>query len=162
MTDHHFMRQIDANCKDFAQDCPALPGQDFITNCIKAPETIGGISPPPHPTTAAAQLLTNPATNQLNDELGDTFIRTQHTSNTATCLRHANFPARITVKTIPWTKVDLLWDTVPILPADHSHQRHQNCIHKPQLLNNLTTRRRSPFRIYSQTLPQNKIMTLML
>ena len=66
------------------------------------------------------------------------------------------------LESIPWNKANLVPDTLSILPTDHKQAKHQKCTHKQQPLINLTTRRRSPFRIHKWTPHGNQIMTLIL
>ena len=131
-----------------------LTNQNHTVNptIAEAPATIGETHPPPHPTTTAAHI-----THQLTDALGDTLAGTHCTGTTVTHPRHASFP---TLNAILWTEADLVQDTHTILPTDHTQGRHQNCIHKQQLLINLTTRRRSPFKIHNWTPHQNQITTV--
>ena len=110
-----------------------------------------------HPTTVPAH-----DTHQLTDTLGDTLTRTYHPNNTLTCLRHTAFFTGVTLKTIPQTEANLVWDSLPILSTDHKYERHHKHIHEQQPLINLTARRRSPFMINNQTLPKNQTSILIL
>ena len=89
---------------DAAQE-DAYTGQDHTANptTVEAPATNGDIHPIFYPTTAVAH-----DTHQLNDALGNTLAEKHCTITTATSLRHATFPARLTLKTILWTKAVLV------------------------------------------------------
>ena len=73
-----------------------LTGQDLIANptVAEGSAAIGGMHPTPHPTTTAAF-----DKHQLSIDVGDTLARAHCTSTTAIHLRHATFPARVTLKT---------------------------------------------------------------
>ena len=133
--------------------------QDPTTNpnTTEALATIRGMHPAPHPTSVTAC-----NTHQLTDTPGNTLTWTHHTSTAMTHLRHGTFPVGVTLETIQWTKVNLVQDTLPILPTDYKQRRHWNHFHEQQPLRNLTTRRRSPFWIHNWTLLLNQIMTLIL
>ena len=60
------------------------------------------------------------------------------------------------------TTANLVQDTLMILPADHTHRKHQIHIHGKQPLIDPSIRRKSLFKTHSQTLPQNWMMTLIL
>ena len=106
--DHVTTTTMGTNCSPISTDAAkedTLTSQDHTTDptVAEAPVTIRRMHPAPHPTTTTAF-----DTHQLTNALDDTLTRTQYTGTTVTYLRHTTFPARITLKTIPQTKADLV------------------------------------------------------
>ena len=162
-TPHHHDRSsswpcYNHNCRDRSQSLHYRCNQGKCNlTTAEAPAAFWGTHPTPHHANTAAC-----NTHPLNDALGDTHIGTHHTGTIVTCLWHITLLARVTLMTILWTKANLVWDTLIILPTDHTHERHCSCIHEKQPLIHLSIRRRSLFRTHNWTLPQNETMTLIL
>ena len=117
----------------------ALTSQDHTINLTmaEAPATIGGMHPTLHPITTAVH-----DTHPAQDALGNTLAGTHYTGTPMVHLQHATLPARVTLTTVLQAKVNLVWDTLIILPADCTHGRHQSHNHKQQPIIDLTIKKK--------------------
>ena len=102
------------------EDASIGQGHTINLNVTKAPASIGGMHSTLYATTAAAH-----NTHPLKDTLGNTLTRTHHIGTTVTYLQHAMLHAMITLQ----IEASPVQDTLTILPADHTHRRHQSHIY---------------------------------